>query len=46
MVTPMSLKHEILILAALMVATLVTAQALESGAIDLSHFRHIVLART
>ena len=42
----MSLKQEILILAALVVATLVTAQALESGVLDLSHFRQIVLART
>ncbi|MGV1015157.1 MAG: hypothetical protein ACOYB4_09325 [Methyloceanibacter sp.] len=41
----MTLKQEILLLAALVVATLVTAQALEAGAIDLSHVKQIVLAR-
>ena len=42
----MSLKQEILILAGLVVVTLFTAQALESGAFDLSQFRQIVLARS
>lgn len=42
----MSLKQEILILAVLVVATLATAQALENGAIDLSYFRQVVLARS
>lgn len=39
--TPASLKQEILILAVLVVATLITAQALESGVLVLSHFRQI-----
>ncbi len=42
----MSLKQEILIIVGLVVVTLVTAQALETGAIDLSYFRQVVLARS
>ena len=42
----MTLKQEILILAGLVVVTLATAQALESGTIDLSYFRQVMLARS